>query len=71
MNVARLSAADCSIEEFVELVEAVEFEVGRFIVPRSETIEACGNDRFCRCIVKLVTGDLFEQKPVERLVGVQ
>src|SRR5437667_5958971 len=55
----------------VELIEAVLLRVGRLVVPGSEAIVARGDQRFGVGIRQFIAGQLFQEKSVERLVGIE
>jgi hypothetical protein len=45
--------------------------VGRLVVPRAETVEACGDERLGVCVGQFVARDLLADEAVVRFVRVE
>ena len=61
------------VDQVVELIVAVLFRVGRFVIPWSEPVVAGGNQILGRLIAfgQLIAGDLLEDKAFKWFVGIE
>ena len=57
--------------DVIKVIEECQFGICWFIVPASQSVEPCGNDRFRSAIRKLVSRQLLRQKSVVWQIAVE